>query len=294
MSVFLCQRRMSLFLLATVLCAASTTLAGGGPPIHVTCRDGETMALIQRGNHRSQAPLCDVDRTCDGVCTFSYYASCFACYAGVRVPPPDTCSPDTECDPDLGFPPCPSPDPVYAIALRNGKPRTKVRRVGGGSKRAPSAFVLRCRPAKTGCTTTTTLPTSVNLTDDWTLSIQSIEDGCPSGFAAATIPNATPGDHPIAILETASGVFSCNDKLAPANVAKSDSEVTLDLRTDDPRSTQFCPNIEPTGCYSVSNHVSGHLPPSNGAIDITGVATFSPLVGGRRNRRFARSCPRRV
>src|SRR5262245_55243141 len=49
-------------------------------PLRITCRDGESTALVHVGRvesggpgpFRTMEPVCDFDQTCDGTCTFAF------------------------------------------------------------------------------------------------------------------------------------------------------------------------------------------------------------------------------
>ena len=76
---------------------------------HIRCRDGGADAIVQRGVLSGRSSVCDVDRACDGVCTFAISQACLPCYLGL-------CPPDVECGNDP-LPPCPQSYTLGAYAV---------------------------------------------------------------------------------------------------------------------------------------------------------------------------------
>jgi hypothetical protein len=75
-------------LLALVFVTARLALA-----IRVTCEDGGKAMIAGFGRRFVSGSVCDIDRSCDGICTFALNVPCMRCWLGRGCRSPDTESP---------------------------------------------------------------------------------------------------------------------------------------------------------------------------------------------------------
>lgn len=266
------MRRLSSGLVLVVILIPATAAFA---VVHVTCRDGDSTARLQQGTHHAKYPLCDLDNACDGVCTFSFLPECVSCYLKLDE---NTCSPDAAafaCPPAVHTAPCPPDDPVYAVALRGTKPRTRVVRTPREGRLAPKVFVLRCLPPKDGqcaasATTSTTLPPGTpELTGDWTLTETSIMDTCPQGVT--TPIGMQLHDHPeVGIDQIGTDLMACGAGIMQTSGTLSPTGFLLD--------TGVCCSVSgrPTGYYNFSQRFSGALPLQGDQTTVLGQWIFTP------------------
>src|SRR5262245_20187266 len=128
-------------LVASMLLTAPAPSATA-PRIRVSCRDGTLGALVQTRGVRLTSPVCDVDASCDGSCSFGFC-------------PLDSflCSLNPACvGPGNGV--CPTGVPPTDLFVVPARRRVVLDQFG-------HRLVLRCRAQRPPCTTTTTTsPTS--------------------------------------------------------------------------------------------------------------------------------------
>jgi len=136
--------------MVTLLSMSPTSAA-----VHVTCHDGSRIAHVRQGNLNGRYRLCDLDGACNGVCTFAISSVCLSCYLNTQLSPSDVCSPEAAaaCKQATDTGPTATSSvnsQVYAIALKNKRPRTKLLRTPREGRIPRRAFVLRCLPPKPG------------------------------------------------------------------------------------------------------------------------------------------------
>src|SRR5947207_3245512 len=73
--------------------------------IRVTCEDGGSAVIAGFGRRFASGGTCDIDHSCDGICTFALNVPCMRCRLGRGCPNPDAAA--AECLDDAE-PPCPS------------------------------------------------------------------------------------------------------------------------------------------------------------------------------------------
>jgi hypothetical protein len=175
--------------------ALLSVLPASARTLRVACREGGIDATVRgRGNRfRQQGEadynVCDVDRTCDDICTFAIQADCLDWLLGPRKSePPCTLSPSGACR---------SSALLVALPLGTGR-RSTTRVIKFRRKRV----VLRCRRSRpcTTPTTSTTLPASVNLSGDWTITATDIDGNCLPGVSF---------DDSLLLLHSGSDVTTC-------------------------------------------------------------------------------------
>lgn len=83
--------------------------------VRITCEDGGGAVARGNGRRADTTSMCDVDRTCDGVCTFAVPGDCVQ--ARLRLSFYSPGGYEVSCDPDEFQAPCPSSIPVFAIPV---------------------------------------------------------------------------------------------------------------------------------------------------------------------------------
>jgi hypothetical protein len=236
--------------------AASSALARR---YHIICIDGGVGLVMVGGRGFAVPKMCDVDRRCDGICTFAVNTSCLACHFGRACSPGSfisACSEDWE-------PPCPSDIPTYAVRDTRGgpaNPRFGRRRLRIGRARV----VLDCLSGGLCSTTTTTLPPGVpNLSGDWVFAEESVTHDCPPAVAAVLERHIEP-THPLQLEQNATELIACTDRFWPYHRGGivSASGFSVD-------SGECCSIIEDEAAVRYTRRLSGVLPTIDGRLRAT-------------------------
>ena len=82
--------------------------------IRVTCEDGGSAVIAGFGRRFASGGTCDIDHSCDGICTFALNVPCMRCRLGRGCPNPDAAA--AECLDDAE-PPCPSNIRTLAVPM---------------------------------------------------------------------------------------------------------------------------------------------------------------------------------
>jgi hypothetical protein len=222
----------------------------------LVCRDGGDAVARGFGRHFLSAAFCDIDRRCDGICTFSLNPHCVACRLGHGCPSPDSF--EVTCFEQYEFP-CASAFPTLAISVRAGKPARARRR----------HLVLTCRPARdcASSTTTTTLQGFPDLTGDWTITNMTVADDCPPAVGArfATPTNA------VRLAQEGMQLRGCMDAQA-FHEAGTVSGSSFDLDTGSHMEIVLPGSFD----YDFSRHLSGTLPAMDGQLAVVQQWSFTP------------------
>lgn len=168
----------------------------------ISCRDGGRSVLRGRIDQtRRDREFCDVDHTCDGVCTFSAASSCAACLVSYQC---GGGALDVNCE--HGAPdPCPDVWDRFAIDLSRSsgglrKFRKRVVRLGG------ARYVLRCKRRKHCQYKSAPLPDSQALTGEWTFVATDASSTCPPDLDAVLDRRS---DSPVYLWETETSLSAC-------------------------------------------------------------------------------------
>jgi hypothetical protein len=189
--------------------------------------------------------MCDVDQRRDGICTFSFPASCVHCRLHPRAcPSPD--SYESACLDSFPSPPCASQTPRYAVRA-GATARGSQRVVRAGRLR----FVLRCRPSSDAPEQP---PHLDPLTDDWVFEAAGVTTDCDPTLAdAAGMILGT--SHPLRLVQNGSGLSGCIDRFFEYHDGGSTSGESFVLETG-----PCCSITVGDGLADFSHHLEGHGP----------------------------------
>jgi hypothetical protein len=236
-----------------VASAANVTVRG-------RCRDGGDAEFRGFGRRVKAAGMCDVDRRCDGFCTFAVNAPCL-----VRCRLERGCrSPDTAyaiCNPDFAAP-CPSSVPTVAVRAGERK-RVTIGR---------TTFALRCEPGDAcSSTTTTTLPDGVpDLTGDWVLAEFLTADTCPSGTSVRFVRG-----HVLRLEQAGSVLRGCLDQFGNFHDGGTVSPSGFVLRTG-----KCCSIVGDGLSFDYATEISGSVPSAPGGLPVSHRVDFFPFPSG--------------
>ena len=237
---------------AAVIAATLLTRVAGSESIHVSCTDGGTGVMRGFGRHTKAPEVCDIDHACDGICTFALNPPCERC---TLRPPRYLCHEPGQCS-DTG-PPCASEKARVALSLRAGRSAKTV----WPNRRHPRC-VLRCLPARSCGSTTTTMPPDgePNLIGFWTITESSASDSCPAGVGRRL---DHPADAPLGIVQDGRRIAACALPLISFSIGTlSAGSFTLD-------SGECCGVLADDGSYyDYSQKVIGAAPDSSGVVPI--------------------------
>lgn len=243
---------LSMVVLIATCVATSSASAFRFQTFRVTCRDGERDVVISSGERRKKAHgFCDVDRTCDGICTFALTAICARCWVKPCGDPASILCADRE-------PPCPSRKSYFALPVVPGRTTRSVQ-VLEYPIGVPATFKLRCRAARQCLTTTTTtLPHDVpDLTGDWRIAEASVSDSCPPGVAERF------AGRDLRLLQTGSELLACGEAIIVARAAGEVSPMGFGVDTG-----PCCSILIQNGFYDFSQRLSGDLPAMDGRVAV--------------------------
>jgi len=220
----------------------------------LTCRDGGSDVVQAFGRRVKGLGLCDLDKACDGICTFNApYVHGLRC---ALVGGPD-CSagpcvtPRRAATTMLGRH-CPDPIPRYAISLTAGRHRRTFNK---------GRVVVRCLPAKHCTTTTSTLPPGIpDLTGEWTVTETDSTDTCtvpPDPDFVALYPH-----YQLILTQVGIDLLACG---FAGETTVSGEGFTVD--------SGDCCSIRN---YNFAHQLTATLPGSNGIARVTDEWEFSP------------------
>ena len=234
--------------------------------IRVTCEDGGSAVIAGFGRRFASGGTCDIDHSCDGICTFALNVPCMRCRLGRGCPNPDVAA--AECL-DHTEPPCPSNIRTLAVpafaARHPARPGRRTVRIGG------RRLALTCRPQRAcAATTSTTVPPGIqDLSGDWTIIDQVVSADCPPGVA-----EHFPGPHPLRIEQTGTELRACADGDLPFYDGGAVSPSGFTLATGN-----CCGVSNGDQLFDFSRTLSGTLPAGAGGIAVTDRWSFSEERG---------------
>jgi hypothetical protein len=160
-------------LLAMVLATAMALPAAAR--VRITCEDGG--GAVGRGNGRrfDAASMCDVDRTCDGVCTFAIPGDCVS--AELRLAFYTPTGYEVVCDPDELQAPCRSQVPIFVLMTPEEGVAHERRRFLYKNDRFFEADLV-CK-ANRSCTPPPETAPATDLTGNWIIVESMVTDDCP-------------------------------------------------------------------------------------------------------------------
>ncbi len=191
--------------------------------IRITCEDGGRQGSVDGFGRWRRLAICDLDLSCDGICTVAVLSPRDARCLLVDPRPCELRGPQPTEAADAGAD-CNRQFPGNGIPV--GASRSQRTFFGG-------RVTVRCRPSgQCTPTTTTTLPPGIpDLTGQWTLIGLDATDDCPA--AVESIPAFTrfPEHHTMQLLQDGTRLFHCGSEIFATQFAVSD--VTADGFTFD-------------------------------------------------------------
>jgi hypothetical protein len=143
--------------------------------VRITCEDGGGTVVRGNGRRFDTTSMCDLDRTCDGMCTFAVPGDCVS--ARLRLGFYSPGGYEVSCDPDEFRAPCPSDVPIFVLAT----PEEGVERQRRTFPYKNGRFFdvdLVCK-ANRSCTPPPDPEPATDLTGDWIIVESAVTDDCP-------------------------------------------------------------------------------------------------------------------
>src|SRR5438046_1971525 len=234
--------------------------------IRVTCEDGGSAVIAGFGRRFASGGTCDIDHSCDGICTFALNVPCMRCRLGRGCPNPEVAA--AECLDDTE-PPCPSNIRTLAVpafaARHPARPGRRTVRIAG------RRLALTCRPQRAcAATTSTTVPPGIpDLSGDWTITEEVVSADCPPGVAELA------GPHPLRIEQTGAELRACADRDRPFFDGGAVSPSGFTLATGD-----SCCVSNGDQLFDFSRTLSDTLPAGAGGVAVTDRWSLSEDSGG--------------
>lgn len=143
--------------------------------VRITCEDGGGAVVRGNGRRVDTASMCDVDRICDGVCTFAVPGDCVA--AELRLGFYTPTGYEVVCDPDELEAPCPSGIPIFALVTpEEGVARDRRRFLYKDVRYFEAELVCKTNRS---CTPPPETQSATDLTGNWIIVESTVADDCP-------------------------------------------------------------------------------------------------------------------
>jgi hypothetical protein len=243
-----------------VLAFATFPTAAAAARVRVRCEDGGTSRFTGFGRSFRAAGMCDVDATCDGICTYALNEPCTRCRLGRGCPSPGSF--EQACSPDYFDAPCPSSVPTLAVALKPGAKRGR-----GKVRIGKTTFLLRCRRK---CVPAEPRPGESSLTGKWIVDETVAENTCQANIGGDFVRQ-----HVLTLEQEGADLHGCIDEHLNFYDSGTVSATSFDLRTG-----ECCSLVADDYSFDYAEQVSGVLSPTTDVIPVTHRWDFYPFAPG--------------